>query len=460
MFFIKLDFQKVYLKNKNYQISIKQVLSDRGEYSCVATNQFGHDHQVIHLQVQEPPSSPQNIHVKEIGSRSVTLTWNNADKYETIGYAESQPVTRYILQHKESQEAWQEYNQKVISGDKNLAHITNLKPSTSYHFRLFAENNLGMSLASEALHVQTDPEIPSGPPLKVNVEAISSTQLLIKWRPPERDMWNGELLGYAIGFHKSDDGSDHAFNYTRVGTSGGEGIHEFRLTALEKFTSYNVIVLAFNAKGDGPPTKAINIQTLEDMPSAPPQKLHCTALTSQNIQINWQPPPVKSIHGEIQGYKVSYETSNIQNEYSNRETKVTTGLNTVLHGLMPYTNYSVHLQAFTRAGEGVASQSLTCRTEESTPDAPEKIKAIVTSENSVVISWLPPRRPNGILSLFTIFIRVLDKGQELKIAKTTLPAQNHHYEAKNLNPRETYEAWVTASTKLGSGPVSLIYFLS
>lgn len=35
--------------------------------------------------------------------------------------------------------------------------------------------------------------------------------------------------------------------------------------------------------------------------------------------------------------------------------------------------------------------------------------------------------------------------------KTTVPAHNNHYEMKNLNMREVYEAWITASTKIGSG---------
>lgn len=294
------------------------------------------------------------------------------------------------------------------------------------------------------------------------MDAISSTQLLVTWRSPERDLWNGEILGYAVGFRRTDESGggvvgDQAYNYSRMGSSGNEGnIHEFRLTGLDKFTSYNVVVLAFNAKGDGPPSKAIKAQTLEDSPSAPPQKISCSAMTSHNIQINWLPLPTKHMHGEIQGYKISYEPANILNEYTNRETKVTSALSTVIHNLQPFTNYSVQIQAFTKAGEGIASTPLICRTEESAPDAPEKIKAVVTGENSVIISWLPPRRPNGVLTLYTIFTRILNKGQEIKVDKNTLPAHNHHYEAKNLNPRETYEAWVTASTKLGSGPSTTV----
>lgn len=153
---------------------LQSMLSDRGEYSCVATNQYGHDHSLVHLQVQEPPSAPQNLNVKEFESRSVVLTWQSPDgsKFDGVSYTTEQTVTRYILQLKESQEPWQEYNQKVISGDKNSAHIGNLKPATNYHFRLFAENQLGMSSASDSLHVQTQPENPGGPPSQVRLISL------------------------------------------------------------------------------------------------------------------------------------------------------------------------------------------------------------------------------------------------------------------------------------------------
>lgn len=139
-------------------------------------------------------------------------------------------------------------------------------------------------------------------------------------------------------------------------------------------------------------------------------------------------------------------------DYVGRETKITSSLSTVLHGLQPYTNYTIQVLAYTRAGEGVQSASIICTTEEAVPDAPERIKSVVNSENSAIISWLPPRRPNGVLQKYTVYIRVLEKGQEVDIYDTVLPAQNHHYEAKDLKSRESYEAWITASTKIGQGP--------
>lgn len=86
------------------------------------------------------------------------------------------------------------------------------------------------------------------------------------------------------------------------------------------------------------------------------------------------------------------------------------------------------------------------------PDVPERVKAIPNAENVVVISWLPPKRRNGVVTKYTIYIRALDQGQEVKIIKDFLSAESLHYEATGLKLRESYEAWVTASTKVGEGP--------
>lgn len=92
----------------------------------------------------------------------------------------------------------------------------------------------------------------------------------------------------------------------------------------------------------------------------------CTALTGQNIQVTWKPPPSDKVHGVVQGYKLLYEAaSGVASEsQTGRETKISHALSTVLHGLSPYTNYTVQVLAYTKAGEGVSSSPVSCTTEE------------------------------------------------------------------------------------------------
>lgn len=452
------------------------ILSDRGEYICYASNTFGNDHASVKLQVQEPPSSPTNLHYTEVGSRHVMIAWSRDSQSMQSG-THSQPVTGYILQFKEADDVWHDHsNRKLLPGDRALAtaKVAPLKPAVTYHFRMYAENSLGISAPSDILQVQTHAEAPSGPPTKVTVKALASDQLLVTWRPPEHELWNGELLGYTIGFRKASlGGNNHGdssiprhhqhdlsdFNFTKMSITGGDMGNDFRLTGLEKYTKYLVIVRAFNVKGDGPASEPIQVQTLEDVPSAP-IRTSCIPLTSRNIQVTWEPPPKHKQYGIIQGYKILYEPEvtnalvNIENGNINlQETKITSTSTAVLHGLYPYTNYSVQVLAFTRAGEGEISPITYCKTEESVPDAPEYVKACASNDMKVILSWLPPRRPNGILTKYQVYIRVLEKGggQETKIIKENLLPDKLYYEVSNLSTRESYEAWVTASTRIGQG---------
>lgn len=41
----------------------------------------------------------------------------------------------------------------------------------------------------------------------------------------------------------------------------------------------------------------------------------------------------------------------------------------------------------------------------SVPSAPEQIKALAYSSDTVLVSWLPPLHPNGIISHYTVYYR-------------------------------------------------------
>lgn len=158
-----------------------------------------------------------------------------------------------------------------------------------------------------------------------------------------------------------------------------------------------------------------------------------------------------------------YSNPNFADE-ERKDTKITSSTETHLHGLQKYTNYSLQVLAFTSGGEGVRSQPIHCQTDQdgkrylwymnlsakrrlmyetalvvfwirkfslyvlcvylkelmyligyhkklicscffSVPDAPTSVKALVMSADSILVSWLPPDRPNGIITQYTVYFK-------------------------------------------------------
>lgn len=87
------------------------------------------------------------------------------------------------------------------------------------------------------------------------------------------------------------------------------------------------------------------------------------------------------------------------------EIKRTSNLETYLHTLLKATNYSIRALAYTATGDGLASQPLFCQTDDDVPDAPAAIKAAALTADSILISWLPPKNRNGIISHYTVYAR-------------------------------------------------------
>ena len=78
--------------------------------------------------------------------------------------------------------------------------ITNLKPATTYYFRVTAFNHLGPSSPSHPVSITTEPEIPSGPPRNLVVTAVGPHALHATWDPPDPEDCNGQIFGYYLGY--------------------------------------------------------------------------------------------------------------------------------------------------------------------------------------------------------------------------------------------------------------------
>ncbi|XP_036142516.1 Down syndrome cell adhesion molecule-like protein Dscam2 isoform X25 [Monomorium pharaonis] len=431
-------------------LSIKRTeRSDSALFTCVATNAFGSDDTSINMIVQEVPEVPYGLKVLDKSGRSVQLSW-------AAPYDGNSPIKRYVIEYKMSKGSWETDIDRVLvpGSQQNVAGVFNLRPATTYHLRIVAENEIGISDPSDTVTIITAEEAPTGPPTSIKVDPLDQHTLKVTWKPPPREDWNGEILGYYVGYRQS---SDKPYMFETVDFSK-EDIkeHHLQIGNLKTYTQYGVVVQAFNKVGSGPMSEERRQHTAEGVPEQPPHDTTCTTLTSQTIRVSWVSPPLSAANGVITGYKVIYGPSDTWYDENTKDTKITSSSETILHGLKKYTNYSMQVLAFTSGGDGVKSAPIHCQTEQDAPEAPIAIKALVMSAESILISWRPPSQPNGVISQYTVYTKA-DNAEEATSQK--VPPNQLTHEASGLDKQLRYEFWVTASTNIGEGEASKIVTL-
>lgn len=121
--------------------------------------------------------------------------------------------------------------------------IQNLNPAVVYSVKIVAENELGAGEPSEIITVKTEAEPPAKEPQDIRVEAVASDKLKLTWTAPERELWNGEILGYYVGYRE--------YGYVWMYSIGifGSNIFEFlfffrsRLTSIGKIRNFAALKL-------------------------------------------------------------------------------------------------------------------------------------------------------------------------------------------------------------------------
>ncbi|XP_046638873.1 Down syndrome cell adhesion molecule-like protein Dscam2 isoform X13 [Daphnia pulicaria] len=425
-------------------LSIKKLeRTDSALFTCVATNAFGSDDTSINLIVQETPEVPFGVKVLDKSGRSVQLSWS-------APYDGNSPLTRYLIEYKISKGDWQaDIDRVLVPGQQTVAGVYNLVPATTYHFRLVAENDVGSSDPSETVTIITAEEAPGGTPRGVKVEIVDQNTLKVSWKPPPKEHWNGEILGYYVGYKLATSDKPYLFETVEFSRELGKE-HQLNISHLKMYTQYSVVVQAFNRVGAGPMSDEVIQHTGEGTPEQAPQDVTCTALTSQSIRLSWTSPPLTTVNGIIKGYKVIYGPSHIWFDETSKDAKIITTGETILHGLRKYTNYSMQVLAFTAGGDGVKSVPVSCHTEQDVPGSPSAVKALLMTPDSILVSWKAPELPNGIVNQYTVYIQ---EGSEDARSQKVSPSQLN-YEASGLKKKERYNFWVTASTNVGEGEAS------
>ena len=100
---------------------------------------------------------------------------------------------------------------------------------------------------------------PSQAPTSFSVAALSSTSIVASWQLPPINGRNGIITGYKLYYKKKH--SAGSFTVLRINDIA---ILTKDVTGLEKYTEYELKVLAFTSVGDGPTSAVKFMITMED----------------------------------------------------------------------------------------------------------------------------------------------------------------------------------------------------
>ncbi|XP_068626569.1 cell adhesion molecule Dscam2-like [Battus philenor] len=438
---------------------------DSGVYRCRAENAYGRDELLIYLAVQEFPESPRGLVVVRRESRAASLAWRR-------GYDGNARLRAHRLQYRvvgasqrTAQRAadWTDAPTREISPDLLLTRpesadpdsevileyrVDGLRPATAYALRLAAVNDIGDSEYSDSVIVQTLEEEPSEPPRNIEIQADAPGELLVKWQAPPQESWNGELLGYAVWWRGG--------NSSRALTVAGWTSTRARLGALRPHSRYELRIRAYNSVGAGPASAPLAAATLEDVPESPPQYVRCEPLSAQSLRVWWEPPPVAERGGLLLGYEITYQMVSSNGIVDAMpETRRTGGAEAVVSAVRTG-NYSLLVRARTSAGAGPPAL-LYCATLDDVPGPPADIKALASSDSSVLVSWLSPAQKNGRIRHYTVYNRPQRTGQHSHITVLHMDGEEEYQvEVRGLQEHQLYEFWVTAATTAGEGEMSAI----
>ncbi|XP_039197744.1 Down syndrome cell adhesion molecule-like protein 1 isoform X2 [Crotalus tigris] len=427
--------------------TLKLKPAERGDsvfFSCHAINSYGEDRGLIQLTVQEPPDPPE-LEIREVKARSMNLRWTQRFDGNSI-------ITGFDIEYKNKSDSWDfKQSTRNISPSINQANIVDLHPASVYSIRMFSFNKIGRSEPSKDLTISTEEAAPDGPPLDVTLQPMTSQSIQVTWKAPKKELQNGVIRGYQIGYRENSPGSSGQYSIVEMKATGDSEV--YTLDNLKKFAQYGVVVQAFNRAGTGPSSSEINATTLEDVPSQPPENVRALSITSDVAVISWSEPPRSTLNGILKGYRVIFWSLYMDGEWGEMQNVTTTRERAELRGMEKFTNYSVQVLAYTQAGDGVRSNVLHIQTKEDIPGPPAGIKAVPSSASSVVVSWLPPSKPNGVIRKYTIFCSSPGSGQPAPSEYETSPEQLF-YRIAHLNRGQQYLLWVAAVTSAGRGNMS------
>ncbi|XP_040397796.1 receptor-type tyrosine-protein phosphatase delta isoform X29 [Cygnus olor] len=389
------------------------------------------------------PGQPLNFKAEPESETSILLSWTPP---------RSDTISSYELVYKDGEHGEE---QRVSTEPTTSYRLQGLKPNSLYLFRLAARSPQGLGASTAEISARTMQSIPSGPPRKVEVEAVNSTAVKVSWRSPVPNKQHGQIRGYQVHYVRMENGepkgqpmlkdimlADAQWEYDDTTE------HEMIISGLQPETTYSFTVTAYTTKGDGARSKPKLVSTTGAVPGKPRLVISHTQMNTALIQ--WHPPV--DTFGPLQGYRLKFGRKDVDTfttmEFSDKEDHFTA---TDIH---KGASYVFRLSARNKVGFGEEMVKEISVPEEVPSGFPQNLHSESSTSTSVQLTWQMPllAERNGIITKYTVLYRDINVAYQ-PVELPVVPADTS-MTLSGLKPDTTYDVKVRAHTSKGPGPYS------
>uniref|UniRef100_H2YZU5 protein-tyrosine-phosphatase n=1 Tax=Ciona savignyi TaxID=51511 RepID=H2YZU5_CIOSA len=409
-----------------------------------------------------PSAPPEHLVVSPIDATSIRVTWEPPAKESRNG--ELTHYTVYYRQHGlESAAADMQVNGTSVV-------VQGLQPYTEYDVWLTASTTVGEGPRANAV-VTTSQSTPAAPPSDVDLQALNSSAVRVRWSPLPTHHRNGDIRGYQIAYAISDVITGRTLFRTVYNEGRRENIlvtynptqppQESTITKLRPKTRYSVSVSAFTVRGAGPASPPKYVTTLGEVPNAP--RLEARRADNGKAQLRWSSPVLPK--GRITGYALRYRC---QEEGANAMCPWKTRLfdhnveQFTPEDVIPGWTYQFFLSASNSDGPGVEASAQINLPPIAPSDAPANLSATTVLDVPGKDGSSPPT-PYALNITWSPLTRTQSNGRILEYALYWSPStigssqperlltNRTYYWFINVLPNQKYEFNVAAVNSAGEG---------
>ncbi|XP_070563070.1 LOW QUALITY PROTEIN: receptor-type tyrosine-protein phosphatase delta-like [Ptychodera flava] len=412
-----------------------------------------------------PDAPPQNVRGEFLDSTSIQIHWAPPPASQQNGVITGYEIYYNMIldeTYDEGSDASDALSRETIdavhtievSSSARSSTLQDLEKWTQYRIWMVASTIVGDGPASEPIIVRTDEDVPDGAPKKIEVRALNSTAIHIKWRAPSASRRNGRIRGYQIFCQELSDNDEPIGQPKMVDVMSDEEVdysarQERVIADLKPDTSYQVEISAYTIKGDGERSRPKLVHTQGAVPSKP---LGFTVRQDgSSYYATWQRPT--QTHGQVKGYKVMWGPKDRSAPMKKSETQ-SGEMEFQFTRLANGVDYIFKVSASNNVGYGEEATAEISTPETAPQGPPENVTAQALSPTAIKLRWDPPafEQRGGTIVKYTV--RYYERSSQNVRGKKVNDTNKNDMTVTQLQPNTEYVFQVQAYTSVGSGAFS------